>query len=110
MRTRKAASASCHQMSTGINSGADSNDPSCQTLQDTLGKALALTDPSALKAKDVRLPTADELARRISLAYNKASYKTLQMDDHGGVLAIQWLPIDVRHTPKGKGQKAGGEK
>jgi hypothetical protein len=103
VRTKNAKSNSCATLLAGLHqqnasSSTSSNASPCTTLRESLSKLTINSDIGAPNNTAAIDPTS--LAINIDASYSNSSYKTMELEDHASVLAIQWIPIDIRECKK----------
>lgn len=114
IRTQDAKSNSCARLLTsfvGKNSGVSASKESyCDELRNALKTALIQADIATDGAAEQF--DAKSLAINIDASYSKKSMKKMELEDHTSVLAIQWIPLDIRacKDPSKKGCKEKIEK
>lgn len=86
LRTKAARTDLCSTLNLRVNAtnGATDKNGSCNALQKYL-----------TQNNDLSADEAGNIATVASLVYERESYKTLTLNNHAGVLAIHWIPLDV---------------
>lgn len=100
LRTRSATSLSCGSYFLGIgNKSGDSGDSGgiCGKLKDRIDKFVNGQNPG-VDFNDVKevIPSSVDLVSVVNAVYNGGAAKKMNMEDHASVLAIQWVPLDIR--------------
>lgn len=108
LHTDSGTSEICNQADLGLimqgKTGALSN-PSCDSLRALLDKYMKTgaiepgpnSGPAAKTASTLSADQAKTLIVSLSAEYARASYKILQLHSHTSVLALHWIPVQIRN-------------